>query len=308
MEVTRRTQSFPTLHDEKFEDTILITGWLIGKSERTKKTYKKVIKSFFEFHPRIRINTTTTAHITTFLKAAENRGVKSSTLNLYLNSLASLFNFSIKQNKIQQDPTAGLKNYRINALVWKKILSIEQIEQMLLKTSRPRDLLLIKVLFYLGVRVSEITTIEVADFAFHQDEPILNIKGKGSKIRQAPVGGHLWKEISAYIRKHELRRHDYLFSDEKDCHRKLSTFAIWRAIRAAAQKAKIYPMPSPHWFRHTSATMALEGGASIHVVKERLGHASLSTTQIYLHAKPEDGLFNYLPKLKKPRAKARKSK
>jgi integrase/recombinase XerD len=301
MDISTRSSSLPIHYDEKFEDTILITGWLIGKSERTKKTYKKVIKSFFEYHPRISIANVTTAHVTTFLKNAENRSVKSTTLNLYLNTLASLFNFAVKQNKIFKDPTQGLKNYRIANIVWNKVLSLSQIEQMLLKTPRARDQLLIKVLFYLGVRVSEITTIEVADFSMNKDMALLYIKGKGSKIRQAPIGPELWSEIENYIQTHNLRQNDYLFSDELDCRRKLSTFAIWRAIRASAKRAKINPMPSPHWFRHTSATMALEGGASVHVVKERLGHASLSTTQIYLHAKPDDGLFNYLPQLKKPK-------
>ena len=283
--------------DPKWKDTITITGWLIGKSERTKITYKKVSKKFFEFHPRISIATATSAHVTVFLKDAENRGVKNSTLNLYLNALMSLFQSAVNQRRITQDPTSGLKNYRTESAVWKKTLTMEKIEQMLKKCPRRRDQLLIKILFYLGLRVSEVVSIQVCDFVFRKDCVILHIKGKGSKIRQAPLGEALWQEIENYTKTYELMPSDFLFSDEKDKKRKLSTFAIWKAVRAAAKRANIDPLPSPHWFRHTCATMALDGGAPVHLVQARLGHASLSTTQIYLHAKADEGLIDFLPHL-----------
>jgi len=285
--------------DAKFQDTITISGWLIGKADRTKRTYSKIIRNFFLFHPRTGIKGVGPAHITTFLKDAENRGVKSTTLNLYLNALSSLFKFAVKQRRIVQDPTQGLKNYRITNLVYQKVLDLEQIQQMLIRTPRPRDVLLLKMLFYLGLRVSEVTEIRISDFVFRKDGVVLNIRGKGSKLRQAPLGPELWLAIEEYISAQSLRPNDYLFSDEKDSSRKLSSFAIWRAVRASAKRAKIHPLPSPHWFRHTCATLSLEGGAPIHVVKERLGHASLSTTQIYLHAKASEGLSQYLPKIGK---------
>lgn len=293
-------KKLPELNPEfeaKYTDTLIISGWLIGKSERTKKTYKKVIRTFFEFHQKLSIKTTTPGHITVFLKDAENRGVKNSTLNLYLNALASLFNSAVQQRRIEQDPTSGLKNYRTENAIWRKTLSIEQIEQMLLKAPRKRDQLLIKILYYLGLRVSEVAEIQVSDFVNRKECVVLNIKGKGSKIRQAPISEKLWKEVLCYIKDQELRPSDHLINDEKTHSRKLSTYSIWLAVKAAAKRAKIHPLPSPHWFRHTCATVSLDNGAPIHVVKERLGHASLSTTQIYLHAKPEEGLDKYLPEV-----------
>ncbi len=297
MDITTKSSNLPENLDAKFADTILISGWLIGKAEKTKTTYKKVIRTFFEYHPRISVATATTAHVTTFLRAAEKRGARPSTLNLYLNALASLFSFAVKQRKIEQDPAAGLKNYRLQNTIYQKTLDLFEIEQMILKTKRQRDVLLIKMLFYLGLRVGEVTEILVSDFIFRKDGVLLNVKGKGSKIRQTPIDENLWGLITDYIEVQSLRMSDYLFSDEKEKSRRLSTFAIWRAVRSAAKRAKLNPMPSPHWFRHTCATMSLEGGAPIHVVKERLGHASLSTTQIYLHAKASEGLSQYLPKL-----------
>ena len=297
MQIQTKNPSVLQEFDPKMHDTILIAGWLIGKSERTQKTYKKVIRSFFEYHTKISISQTTTAHITTFLKDAENRQVKASTLNLYLNALSSLFRFAVKQRKMDQDPTQGLKNYRIQNTVHQKIMYLDQIQQMLLKTKRPRDILLIKILFYLGLRVSEVTLIVISDFSFFKDGVVLNIKGKGSKVRQTPISEELWSEIKEYIAANDLRSSSYLFNDEKNEYRQLSTFAIWRAVKSAGKRAKINPLPSTHWFRHTCATMSMEGGAPIHLVQARLGHASLSTTQQYLHAKPDEGLGKYLPKV-----------
>ncbi|MGZ3774558.1 MAG: tyrosine-type recombinase/integrase [Pseudobdellovibrionaceae bacterium] len=281
----------------RFIDTLIIGTWLIGKSEKTKKTYQKVIRQFFLFHPKISIQTTTTAHISVFLKDMENRGVSPTTLNLYMNALGSLFKSALKQRRIEVDPSHPLKNYKVQDTVYQRILELDQIKQMILKEKRPRNVLLIKVLFYLGLRVSEVVEIHLSDFVVKKDGVILNVKGKGSKIRQAPLSDDLWREIQVYAQDWGLRPSDNLFFDEKNKGKKISTVSIWKAVRASAKRAKVEPLPSPHWFRHTSATLSLEGGAPIHVVQARLGHASLSTTSRYLHAKASEGLSKYLPNL-----------
>ena len=281
----------------RYIDTLIIGTWLIGKAEKTKKTYQKVLRQFFEFHRKISIQTTTTAHISVFLKDMENRGAKATTLNLYMNALGSLFKSAVKQRRIESDPSSPLKNYRVQDTVYQKVLDISQIKQMVLKEKRPRNVLLIKVLFYLGLRVSEVVEILLSDFVIRKDGVVLNVKGKGSKIRQAPVSEELWREIQIYAQEWNLRSSDFLFFDEKNKGKQISTVSIWKAVKSSAKKAKVDPLPSPHWFRHTSATMSLEGGAPIHVVQARLGHASLSTTSRYLHAKASEGLSKYLPNL-----------
>lgn len=281
----------------KYVDTLIIGTWLIGKTERTKKTYQKVIRQFFLFHPKLSIQSTTTAHISVFLKDMENRGVKATTLNLYMNALGSLFKSALKQRRIDVDPSHPLKNYKVQDTLYQRVLELDQIKQMILKEKRPRNILLIKILFYLGLRVSEVVEILLSDFVVKKDGVILNVKGKGSKIRQAPLSDELWREIQIYANEWGLRHSDYLFFDEKNKGKRISTVAIWKAVRASAKRAKVDPLPSPHWFRHTCATLSLEGGAPIHVVQARLGHASLSTTSRYLHAKASEGLSKYLPNI-----------
>lgn len=281
-----------------FEDRLILSGWTIGKADKTKIIYGKIAKAFFEFFPGLTVVKATPAHLTVFLKDAAKRGLKPTTLNLYRNTLSSLFKYAVKIRRMEHDPSLGVSNYRIQDNLHEKIMSLEQVQQMLFKTKRERDQLLIKVLFYLGLRAGEVVEIKMSDFMHRKDGVFLIVKGKGSKTRQAPIDDSLWRDIVKYSDRIELRSNHYLFSDEKDSSRKITTHSIWVAIRAIAVKAKIKPVPSPHWFRHTSATLAIEGGAHIHVVQARLGHASLSTTSKYLHAKASDGLSKYLPKLK----------
>ena len=207
--------TFKLDENPRITDTLIIGTWLLGKSEKTKKTYKKVLKQFFDFYPEICLQTVTTAHISVFLKDMENRGSKDTTLNLYMNTLGSLFKSAVKQRRVKLDPTTPLKNYRTQDTIYQRVLDFEQIKQMILKEERPRNALLIKVLFYLGLRVSEIVEILMSDFVVKKDGVILNVKGKGSKIRQAPLTDELWREVQIYAQEWSLRPSDPLFFDEK---------------------------------------------------------------------------------------------
>ena len=296
LDTSSTSKNQPTT-ESRLTDTLIIGTWLIGKAEKTQITYKKVLKQFFAFYPNLSVQTTKTAHISVFIKSLEKEGAKATSLNLYLNALSSLFKSALKQERIEIDPTSALKNYRVASTVHEKVLSLEQIQQMIRKETRERNILLIKWLFYLGLRAGEVVEIKISDFVARGEGMVLFIKGKGSKIRQSPISDDLWSEIDIYREKWGLRNSDYLFFDEKNKGKKLSTMAIWKAIKSSAKKAKVEPLPSPHWFRHTGATLALEGGAPVHVVQARLGHASLSTTSRYLHAKASEGLGQYLPKI-----------
>jgi integrase/recombinase XerD len=100
-------------------------------------------------------------------------------------------------------------------------------------------------------------------------------------------------KVADYMASHRLNEEDYLFH-AKDKRVPLTRMQAFRIIKAAAKTAKIDPLPSPHWFRHSSATHAIENGAPIHVVQHSLGHASINTTGKYLHATPTSSNANFL--------------
>jgi integrase/recombinase XerD len=177
-----------------------------------------------------------------------------------------------------------------------KAISVAEIER-LLKASGPepddtsgvgadlvrvRDRAILELLYATGARVSELVNIDLDDLI---DPEIIRLFGKGSKERIVPVGSYAQNAVQAYLVRVRpslarlAKGTPALFLNQRGS--RLSRQSVWQIISDAAQAAKIEHEVSPHTFRHSFATHLLEGGADVRVVQELLGHASVSTTQIY---------------------------
>jgi integrase/recombinase XerD len=177
-----------------------------------------------------------------------------------------------------------------------KAISVAEIER-LLKASGPepddisgvgadlvrvRDRAILELLYATGARVSELVNIDLDDLI---DPEIIRLFGKGSKERIVPVGSYAQNAVQAYIVRVRpslarlAKGTPALFLNQRGS--RLSRQSVWQIISDAAVAAKIEHEVSPHTFRHSFATHLLEGGADVRVVQELLGHASVSTTQIY---------------------------
>jgi integrase/recombinase XerD len=176
-----------------------------------------------------------------------------------------------------------------------KAISIQQIE-ILLKAAGPepddvagagdiirvRDRAILELLYATGARVSEIVNMDLDDLI---DPEIVRLFGKGSKERIVPVGKYAQAAVAAYLVRVRptlatlSRGTPALFLNQRGS--RLSRQSIWQIISNAALAAKLGVEVSPHTFRHSFATHLLEGGADVRVVQELLGHASVTTTQIY---------------------------
>ncbi|MBU6348395.1 MAG: tyrosine recombinase, partial [Actinomycetales bacterium] len=149
-----------------------------------------------------------------------------------------------------------------------------------------RDRALIELLYGTGARISELIDLVVDDISNLTDElPILRLHGKGDKSRLVPVGSHARKALDDYL----VRARPALAIGGKGTPAlflnarggKLSRQSAWTILQAAAEKAGLADKVSPHTLRHSFATHLLENGADVRVVQELLGHASVTTTQIY---------------------------
>lgn len=177
-----------------------------------------------------------------------------------------------------------------------KAISVQEIER-LLKASGPepddtsgvaadiirvRDRAILELLYATGARVSEIVNIDLDDLI---DPEIVRLFGKGSKERIVPVGKYAQAAVAAYMVRVRPSLAALslgtpaLFLNQRGS--RLSRQSIWQIISDSAQAAKLEVEVSPHTFRHSFATHLLEGGADVRVVQELLGHASVTTTQIY---------------------------
>lgn len=287
------------------EDIALVASWVYQKGPKTQIYYKRVVKEFYEFYPHLSLKTTQITHLVLFLKSYKQ--FSDSTRNTYKNALRSLFSFALKTGYLDKNPALALENLKTPDRIHSKVLSREQIERIIQIESNPRNALILKILYFTGIRVDELTQLKVNSFQIFQTQDVstmvMLVVGKGRKVRSVHIPTHLKENILDYVFK--LDRDDYLFTNDRRVdfglndftRNKLNHSQIFRIVKAAAQKANLDVKPSPHWLRHTSATHAIEAGAPVHVVQRSLGHESISTTGRYLEIRPKESVGDYLKKI-----------
>jgi integrase/recombinase XerD len=170
------------------------------------------------------------------------------------------------------------------------VLTVEEIDRLLgaIDLSEPsgiRNRAMLETLYGSGLRVSELVALPIS--ALYLDDEFVRVFGKGSKERLVPLGSSSIKYIRQYlefVRPHQTIQkgeEDMLFLNQKG--KRLSRVFVFTLIKDLCTKAGIQTVISPHTFRHSFATHLVEGGADLKAVQEMLGHASITTTEIYTH-------------------------
>ena len=216
--------------------------------------------------------------------------LKASSTSRMLSTLRQLFDFLIdsKTCDIKVNPLEFFDSPKL-ARKLPDVLTVEEIDKIL---SQPdintplglRDKTILEIMYACGLRVSEVLTIKTSNILFVDE--VVRVIGKGSKERIVPAAASSLEWIKLYIEKSRSTiaksfSEDYLFLNWRG--RKLSRMAIWDIIHKYSQMAKIQKNIHPHILRHSFATHLLEGGADLRSIQEMLGHADISTTQIYTH-------------------------
>ncbi len=213
----------------------------------------------------------------------------SASVSRYSSSLRGFFSYLFEQKYIQENPTKNLTSTKI-ARSLPVVLSFEEIEKIFAqpKTNDSlglRDRAMLELFYSSGLRVSELINLKIADLFF--DDEVIRVIGKGNKQRIIPVGSSAIKWVTEYLIKvrplfqKKLKSENIIFISKRGT--KLSRMAIWKIVRKYTVLANIQKDVHPHTFRHSFATHLLEGGADLRAVQEMLGHADISTTQIYTH-------------------------
>ncbi len=209
-----------------------------------------------------------------------------------LSTLRSLYRFLAAEGEVRHDPTQTLVAPRRGRRL-PPVLSVRQVERLLdaVPGAEPADLrgrAILELLYGCGCRVSELCGVDVADL--DRADASLLLRGKGSKERIVPVGEPALQAVEAYLdagRPHLLGRRPSpaLFLNQRGG--RLSRVSVWALLKKAGAAAGLPETLSPHTLRHSYATHLLEGGADLRVVQELLGHADISTTEIYTHVDRE---------------------
>lgn len=204
-----------------------------------------------------------------------------------LSSIKGLHKFLVEEGLLEHNVTADL-NPPKHPKRLPKAISVEQMSALLAATDgeeeiRVRDKALLELLYATGARISEAVNLNVDDVTMN--EGMIRLRGKGGKQRIVPVGSYAQAALDAYlVRVRPVfsargKSTPALFLGPRGA--RVSRQMAWLIIREAGERAQLDIELSPHTFRHSFATHLLAGGADVRVVQELLGHASVSTTQIY---------------------------
>ena len=277
---------------EQFEDHLVFER---GLSDRTVASYRGDLARFFvglSVAGVVTPGAVTADHLRAHVVALRNAGLSPASIRRAQSALRTYFSFLIAEDAIDDDPTARLETPRA-ARKLPAVLSVEEISSLLdvPDSGDPlyfRDVALLETLYATGMRVSELVGLGLSDIDL--EEGYCTVFGKGARERIVPLGGTACIAIRRYSTqlRPELDRgvsSGKVFLSVRG--RPLTRMTVWKLVRAAAQRAGIRRAVSPHTFRHSFATHLLEGGADLAVVQELLGHADISTTQIYTHVNRE---------------------
>lgn len=266
-----------------------------GLASNTVKSYTRDLKKYLAFLEEKRINflSATANDITDFLASLKKQHFSEASLARMVATLRAFHKFLVVEGLTNNNPAEDLKTPK-KPLRLPFCLSLEQVEAILNQKfpSTPagyRDKAILETLYATGLRVSELINLDVEDVDFEAGYIICF--GKGSKQRVVPFGSKAHKSLEEYLRfgRPVLLKANWrqkaLFLNSRGG--RLTRQSCWQIVKKVAKRAgikKIYP----HSLRHSFATHLLKGGADLRAVQEMLGHASISTTQIYTSLSRED--------------------
>lgn len=262
-------------------------------SDRTVEAYTRDLGKLLHFcslhTPALDVERLALEDIQAFITHIAKEGLGARSQARLLSAVRGFYKCLRIERIIKDDPTELVEMPRIGSKL-PVFLSLQEIDAMVaaIDMSRPmahRDRAMLETLYGCGLRVSELCTLRISRLNF--GEGFVRVIGKGDKERLVPISPEAMKQITHY-RDHE-RSHLPVQPDAEDTlflnvrGGGLSRISVFNLVKRLAVKAGVRKKISPHTFRHSFATHLVEGGADLRAVQEMLGHASITTTEIYTH-------------------------
>jgi integrase/recombinase XerD len=262
-----------------------------GLSRNTLEAYSRDLLRFISFLERGGVKAfdqATPAHLQAFMGALRGRTLSPRSTARNLAAIRSLYRFLVRERIVAGNPTTSVQSPRLGRPLPKALSQDET--RALLSVSRVggplhlRDLAMLELLYGTGMRVSELVGLDLSQVAFATGT--LQVRGKGGKERVVPLGEYALEALRNYLQRGRPRLHrgktiQAVFLNRSG--RRITRQGFWKLLKGYAQRAGIRRGVTPHMLRHSFATHLLEGGADLRAIQEMLGHADISTTQIYTH-------------------------
>jgi len=264
-------------------------------SDNSVQAYTRDVKKFANYAIPLDLSELkiTRENISNFLSEIKDEGISARSQARIISGIKAFYKYLIMEDYLKINPTELIESPRIG-LKLPDTLSLIEIDNLiagvdLSNKQGERNRAILETLYSCGLRVSELTNLQLSNTHFKQG--YLKVIGKGDKERLAPIGGRAIKYLTIYI--NEVRNHqeikkgheDFVFLNNRGA--KLTRVMIFLIIQKLAEQIGLKKKISPHTFRHSFATHLIEGGADLRAVQEMLGHESITTTEIYTHLDKE---------------------
>jgi len=273
-------------------DDRLVGLWLHGRPASTIETYRRDIARMHAFL-RKPLAAATLADLQDYADELEEAELAIRTRARMLSAVKSLLRFLARAGLIPVDVGVALRVPKVINDPSERALTRAEARRLIRAPRKPRDVAILHLLYAGGFRRAELCSLRWRSATVDEEtgDAFVSVVGKGSKLRTVRIPAPVWS-LAAALRRPEDPDDAPIFRMRNGL--PLSFSQLRDVVAGAARRAKIAKPVSPHWLRHAHASHALDAGAPISLVRDTLGHASISTTSLYLHSKPRDGSGKYL--------------
>ncbi|BDH61331.1 tyrosine recombinase XerD [Lysinibacillus sp. PLM2] len=262
-------------------------------SKNTLASYKRDLESYIDHLHKVQgienLKDVGRSNILVHLDSLRSNGIAARSIARHISSIRSFHQFLLREKITDTDPTVHLDMPQIDQKL-PKVLSIEEIDALIAAPDRSkpqgiRDIAMLELLYGSGMRISECINLDLSDV--HLTMGFVRVFGKGGKERIVPLGKSALKACDTYLQiardrlQGKYPKTDAFFINQRG--KRLTRQGCWKLLKEHAEKANIKKEITPHTLRHSFATHLIENGADLRAVQEMLGHADISTTQIYTH-------------------------
>ncbi|MFC5588303.1 site-specific tyrosine recombinase XerD [Sporosarcina soli] len=261
-------------------------------SGNTLVSYRRDLEEYLDFveeHQFKTMDEVDRIAIVDHLRRLQESGKSARTVSRHISSIRSFHQFLLREKVTAQDPTVHLELPKLEQKL-PRVLSMDEVGRLIDRPDRSkpqgvRDHALLEILYGTGMRVSELIGLDMDDI--HLSMGFVRVFGKGGKERIIPLGGKAIAACRTYIEEArpvfvaKKKNTDALFVNMRGS--RLTRQGCWKLLKGHALEAGIQKQMTPHILRHSFATHLIENGADLRAVQEMLGHADISTTQIYTH-------------------------
>jgi integrase/recombinase XerD len=263
-----------------------------GLALNTLESYERDLTQFIEFLKASQVNAikdSNKTHIVAYMAELKKKGKAAATVSRSLVSIRGFYQFLVRERMLDKDPSMNMETPKLEKRL-PKVMNMAEVETLLdapqmSTTGGMRDKAMLEVLYACGIRVSELISLNTSDI--HLGLGYIRCIGKGSKERIIPLGRIAAQSLDQYIQTARPKLLKGAKADEAlfvgHLGTRMTRQGFWKIIKKYAAQTGILKEITPHTLRHSFATHLLENGADLRAVQEMLGHADISTTQIYTH-------------------------